>query len=125
MFRSTLSLIAALALAASGAIAPVAFAQSGAQPAPVPAQEISDNELQAYAVAMLEVNQIVENVRPQLDAAETSEETSLVEQRAYQRMAEAIQKSGLTVDRYNQIGATIQADPKVAGEVRAYMEEQE
>jgi hypothetical protein len=125
MFRTTLPLIAAVAFAASVAIAPVASAQSGSGPAPVPAQEISDNELQAYAVARLEVNEIVENVRPQLEAAASIEERSQVEQQAYQQMATAIQGSGLTVERYNQIGATVQVDPEVADDVRSYMIEQQ
>jgi len=111
-----LALVAALTLGSMNGLAQ--NAQQNQQTAPV---EISNEDLQAFASASLEVQEISQQAKAQMASAEGSSEQEAVQQQAMEQMREAVQQSGLSVDRYNQIYQIAQADPQVASRIREYM----
>jgi hypothetical protein len=111
----------AVGLSVAGASLAVAQSSSGAPPkgssATPPAAaaaSISDKELRTFADAALEVKKINDSYRPRFRAAETPAAKQQVQKEATEKMTEAVQSKGLSVDKYNQIVRVAQADPQVA-----------
>lgn len=95
---------------------------------PLAAQEnvptnFSEDELQAFAVATLEVEKVQAKWQPQLANAETAEENAAIRQQAIQEMTEVIQGEGLSVDQYNGMHAAVQQNPAVLEKVREYRQD--
>lgn len=130
MFKTTASALA-LALGAAYA-APAAMAQQ--QPPPqqqqgMPAQQqpqiepVTDEEIWNFVRAVDEVSGIVEELRPQLEAANGQEEAQRIQQDAQTRMIEAVEGEGLTPQRYNEINMAAQADPALGERISEIAEE--
>lgn len=114
--RRILAAAAALALAA-GLQAPGLVAQEQGQ-APPPQQqqqapeiEVSDAEMEQFAAAYLEVEQIQMALNEDLQAAQLPEEAQEIQQEANDEMAAAIQSEGLDVERFSLIVQAINSDP--------------
>jgi hypothetical protein len=130
MFKTTAS---ALALALGGAYAaPAAMAQQ--QPPPqqqqgMPAQQqpqiepVSDEEIWNFVRAVDDVSEIVEDMRPQLEAANGQEEAQMIQQAAQAQMIEAVESHELTPQRYNEINMAAQADPELGERISQIAEE--
>lgn len=110
---AALVLLSALSLGTAGSLA-----QSSQQPAA--AAEIQKEELQAFATASLEVRDISHRLRASMEAAESDSEQQAVRERAMAEMREAVQETGLTVDRYNEIYEVARANPEVATQIQEY-----
>ena len=130
MFKTTASALA-LALGAAYA-APAAMAQQ--QPPPqqqqgMPAQQqpeiepVSDEEIWQFVRAVDDVSEIVEDMRPQLEAANGQEEAQMIQQAAQAQMLEAVENQGLTAQRYNEINMAAQADPELGVRISEIAEE--
>lgn len=129
MFKTTASALA-LALGAAYA-APAAMAQQ--QPPPqqqgMPAQQqpeiepVTDEEIWNFVRAVGDVGAIVEEVRPQLEAANDQEQAQLIQQAAQEQMLEAVENQGLTPQRYNEINMAAQADPALGERISEIAEE--
>lgn len=129
MFKTTASALA-LALGAAYA-APAAMAQQ--QPPPqqqgMPAQQqpqiepVSDEEIWQFVRAVDDVSEIVEDMRPQLDAANGQEEAQMIQQAAQAQMLEAVESHGLTPQRYNEINMAAQSDPELGTRISEIAEE--
>ena len=121
--RSILS-IAMTAVLMCGAV-PAALGQQ--QPSGVQTrqpQTVNDKDIQAFAAAAGDVRQINRNWTPKIQAA--SKEGPEAEQKARQdalaEMTQAVQKNGLSVDRYNQIADLADTDPEVNRKIKERMQ---
>jgi hypothetical protein len=123
--RSILSIAAMTAVLMCGAV-PAALGQQqppGVQTQPKP-QPVNDRDIQAFAAAAGDVRQINRNWMPKIEAA--SKEGPDAEQKARQdalaEMTQAVQKNGLSVDRYNQIADAAETDPDVNRKIKERMQ---
>ncbi|MFW6089788.1 MAG: DUF4168 domain-containing protein [Gemmatimonadota bacterium] len=123
-----LAALAGLALVA-GLQAPGLVAQEQVppqeQPAPQPQQqeapdiEISDGEMEQFAQAYLEVEEIQLELNEELQAAQMPEEAQQIQQEANQEMETAITEEGMDVERFSLIVQAINADPELQEEFAA------
>jgi hypothetical protein len=119
-----MSLCAALAAAWASAAAAQTTAPGTPRPAPQvqqPAPNYSEDELKTFAVAALEVLRINDLYLPKLKMAATPEEQQQVEKTATDEMVKAVQKQGLTVDKYKEIMTHAEANPEIADRVMKHM----
>jgi hypothetical protein len=118
--------IAVVAAALACGIAPVAYGQ---QPSPGPKTDqpasVSDQDIKAFAAAASEVRQLQRVWIPKVEEAgkQGAEEQMKVRQQAISEMTQAVQKNGLSVDRYQEIYQIAQADPEVQRKIRENMPE--
>ena len=125
-------LVATFCTAIGAAWAPVTPAQSttpsAPQTAPQPAPQAapssySDAELKTFAVAALEVLRINDLYLPKLKMATTPEEQQQVEKTATDEMVKAVEKEGLSVDKYKEIMSQAEANPQIAERVMKHMKD--
>lgn len=112
----------ALALAAPAAFAQDEVPLEAAPEAPVEApmeapvaMDVTDETVQSFAVAFLQVAQISQEYQPQLESADSTEEQQRVQMEAGERMMEAVETvEGISVQEYEQILQAAQVDPDLA-----------
>lgn len=129
--RTGFSIAAALAAAAFLAGAPATAQQRpadmpGGASAPSAAQtRVDEREIQAYAAAAQEVRQLKQKWIPRFQQAEkeSPQAAAQVEEDAYTEMVGAVEKKGLSVDRYNEIYELAQVDPEVQRKVIEQIEQ--
>lgn len=130
--RSALSL--ALALTAAAVIGGVPAGQAQQQQRPMDRQQnepmksqtqVQDREIQAYAAAANEVRQLKQKWIPRFQQAEkeSPQAAQRIEEDAYNEMVVAVEKKGLSVDRYNEIYELAQVDPDVQRKVIEQLEQ--
>jgi hypothetical protein len=90
-------------------------------PAEQSASSYSDSELQSFAVAVLEVQRINDTYMPKLESAKSAEEQQQVRQAASQEMLSAVEKEGMSVDKYKEILRQAETNPAVAERVKEHM----
>ena len=119
----------AICAATSIAAAPVTAAQGAApedrQPAPEaqqPAPSYSDAELKSFAVAVVQVQRINDAYLPKLKTANSPEEQQQVKKTATDEMVKAVEKEGMTVDKYKQIMNHAQSNPEIADRVMKHIQ---
>lgn len=113
----------------SVAYTPTLLAETGAAPS-APADQAaptdpsaasySDQELHSFAVAMLEVERIKSNYAPKL--AENLRQQAQVKQAAALELMLALKQQGISVDKYQEMLANVQANPQLADKVNGYLE---
>jgi len=91
--------------------------------APRPASSYSDTELKSFAVAALDVQRIRGIYLPQFEAAATPEEQEQIQTAARTEMVQAIEKRGMTVDKYTEIARQAQARPEIAEQIEHHIQE--
>lgn len=129
IFMTTASALALALGAASAAPAAAALAQQQGQQQGMPAQQepqiepVSDEEIWSFVRAVDDVSEIVEDMRPQLEAAQDPEEAQVIQQGAQAEMLEAVESHGLSAQRYNEINAAAQSDPELGGRVAEIAQE--
>lgn len=84
---------------------------------------IGRQDLKTFAIATREVNQIDADYQPKVEAANTPQERQQIESEAEDKMVEAVEKKGLTVEQYNQIALLAEFDPGVAQQIQTYVQE--
>jgi len=127
--RSSLASAVALALLASPAVSVSALAQDQpqAQPpaaaAPSPTQ-FDDTKLRSFAVAYLEVNKVAQTYQPQLQATKDPQEQQRIQTEAANGMVQAVENAeGITIEEYNTIVNSAQADPALAQKINTMVQE--
>lgn len=108
-----LAALAGLALVA-GLQAPGLVAQEQMPPqqqAPAPDIEISDAEMEQFASAYLQVEEIQLELNEELQSAQMAEEAQQIQQEANQKMEAAIVEEGMDVERFSLIVQAINRDP--------------
>jgi hypothetical protein len=113
-----------LALAAGSAWSGVAFAQDSdkAPGASELAPSYSSKELKSFAVALLSVRSINEDMLEKVARAKTPEEETIARSEARQEMVRTVQEKGLSVSKYNRISMEVRTNPELADKVMQYME---
>lgn len=118
-----------IALAAAFAVGPAwistAAAQGyGQQQQQQPAQQqqsFSESDLESYAAAAQEVQQISQTYLPEIQSAKSPQDQQTIRDEATQKMVEAIEQEGLSVQQYNQITSAVRVDPDTAAKVEQHM----
>jgi hypothetical protein len=118
---AAIALAAVLSLGAAASAPAPAMAQSGgAQTAP--AESFTEQKLEAYVVAAIEVSQIVESMRPDMQAAQQSgdeAEIQAVREDLGARLTSAVEDvDGITVDEYQQITNAARGDDQLLARIR-------
>jgi hypothetical protein len=115
------NLFAAACLTAGLAFTPSAFAQEAPTAPPgleAPAAQtpaVDDQKLQSFTVAFVEVEKIKQEYTERLQSAATTEEEEQIRNEAGERMLQAVESTdGISVDEYNEIVQSAQADPEFA-----------
>ena len=111
----------AVCAAMSIAVAPLTFAQGAPSETAKPAPSYSDAELKSFAVAALEVQRINDAYLPKLKTASTPDEQKQVEKVATDEMVKAVEKEGMSVDKYKQIMNHAQTNPEIADKVMKHI----
>jgi hypothetical protein len=86
------------------------------------ASPYSDTELKAFVGAALDVVRIKDTYTPLLEAATTPEQEMMVKQQASQEMTQAVESKGLSVDRFQEILVSAQADPELAQRINQQLQ---
>ena len=81
-----------------------------AEPAPV----YSDAELKSFAGAVVEVHRINDSYIPKLQAASTPDEEQQLETAALREMVQAVEKEGISVEKYEEILTKAQTNRDIA-----------
>ena len=84
---------------------------------------ITDDQLQSFAAAVMELSAIERRYAPRLQAALGTELDQLHE-RAGERMISAIQDSGISVSTFNRIVAQADRDEEMADRIDLYVRRQ-
>lgn len=125
--RTSLASMVALALLASPVALAPAAAQDQPQPQAVPAPDaapVDETKLRSFAVAYLEVSKIAQTYQPQLQAATDPEEQQRLQTEAANGMVQAVENAeGITIDEYNLIVNSAQADPGLAQQINTLVQE--
>jgi hypothetical protein len=110
-----------LCAAMSIAVAPLTFAQGTPSEILRSGPSYSDVELKSFAVAALEVQRINDTYLPKLKTASTPEEQKQVEKIATDEMVKAVEKEGMSVDKYKEIMNHAQSNPEIADRVMKHI----
>lgn len=114
--RLTAAALAALALATGGAA--LAPAPAAAQSQSAEAASFSDQQLESFAVAAIEVRDIRNRYVPQIKKAGSQEEKQQLAQKAQSEMQSAVESTpGISVADYNAIIQAASQDKELAQKV--------
>jgi len=121
------TLVAAAVLGIAGAFSVHgAAAQDTQAPATTeaPATNFDEGKLQSFVVAFLQVDEINRTYLPQMQEADSTEEQQQIQQQATQEMVTAVENAeGISVDEYNAITETAQADPDLASQLNEMIQQ--
>jgi hypothetical protein len=84
--------------------------QEGPLPVPEPTGQVSDEQLEAFALIFSEVTAIHGALRAEMLKATSEQAVEDAEQMAQQRMIEAVRRNGLEVEEYNRIARLLNED---------------
>ena len=127
--RDSLIALSVLGLAAGPLSLSGAAAQDDTQPpatmeAPAATTNFDDDTLRSFVVAFLQVDEINRTYLPQMQEADTPEAQQEVQQQATQEMVLVVENAeGISVEEYNSIIETAQADPELANQINELIRE--
>jgi len=120
--RSSRNVFLALLVALPLAWAPNAMAQEGSEGdaagQDAPTVDVSQEQIQAFAAAMVEVQQLGQEWTQKMQQTEDQEELSQMQQQAQEEMMGAIEDQGMTVEEYNEIATAAQQDQELAQQIQ-------
>jgi hypothetical protein len=98
--------------------------QPPAQQQQPPAQqaEFSQDQLESFASAVLEVQEIRSKWQAQLQGAENAEKAQELQAQAGAEMVSAVEEKGLTVETYNAIATAARDNPALADRIGKLLE---
>lgn len=82
---------------------------------------ISQQELETFAVAAVEVQRISDDYQLKFAGSATPQERETIQREATERMTKAVQDKGMTVDQYNEVARTAQSDAHLAEQINEYV----
>lgn len=97
------------------------IAQQSQQQAPQ--ASFSDEQLEAFAAATVEVRNLNQEWQQRIQETQDPQQEQQLREEATQKMAEAIEEEGLTVQEYNQITQVARQNPEVYDKVTEYMQQ--
>ena len=100
-------------------------AQQQQQPPQQPAMpsELSQDQIETFADAAIEVQRVQQDFDAQVQAAQDAEEIEQLQQQAQQDAQQAIQDKGLSLDEYNAILQAANQDPQLYAMIVETMEQ--
>ncbi|HKK37012.1 MAG TPA: DUF4168 domain-containing protein [Paracoccaceae bacterium] len=112
----------------------VAFAAPALVPVPAPAEAMrlaqaedapgyDAEQVESFAMALVEVRRIGEEARPEFEAAETESDRTEIRQTATERMVAAVRAEGLDIETYNSIAEAANENPELAARIGAELED--
>ncbi len=105
---------ASVGLLSTGGVATVASAQDSYMPQQGQEQmNVTDAQLQQFAEAQAAVRQVQSKFQAQAQAVETEEEMQMIQQQANEEMVQAIERTDLSIQEYNEIANAVQTDPQL------------
>ena len=120
----TLSVVLAGALILALALPmPAQDAQPPQQQPPPQQFEPSDNQVEAFASAALQVQQIRSKWQTRMQEADNAEKAQELQVQAATEMVSAVQERGLTVETYKAIATAARDNPDLAGRIVKLMEQ--
>lgn len=126
--RTTLAAVVALGMAFGAAsltgtgLTTLAVAQTASEPDQAP--NMDEETLRSFAVATLQIQEISQTYRPQMEAAESQEQQQDIAQAANDEMVAAVQGvPGIDVQGYNAIAQAAQNDPELMQEINTFIAE--
>ncbi len=110
---------AAVSLMASG----LAMAQDyQMQPPQHETIEVSDQQLQQFATAQVEITRINQDFTGRLQNVDDPEKAYELQMEANEEMTQAVEDAGLNVESFNEIAMAIQSDPELQQRLGAMLE---
>ena len=105
--------------------APAALGDDALGPQIVQAQQadVSDQQLQSFAAAAIEVQEINNEWQQRVNETQDPQQAQQMRRQASQEMAEAIRDEGLTIEEYNTIGRLARQDAQLQNKLREHMRE--
>ncbi len=105
------------------AFAPVGAGELEAQEPQTEATDVEDDELESFAIAYIEINQISREMTQRLQMTEDAEEQAEIQEEARAEMAEAVEEQDLTPRRYREIAAALNEDEELRDKFVEIVEE--
>jgi Domain of unknown function (DUF4168) len=78
-----------------------------------PASKVSDRELKAFAKAYVEYHQIKRSYEPKVKTMKDEKTKQQVKKEGNNKVLHALEKQGLTPQKYNQLFAAVNKDPQL------------
>jgi hypothetical protein len=104
-----------------GAGLSAAHAQEQQQPA-MP-QQLTQGQIESFAEAALDVQQVHQDLNAQMQSAQDTQEVERLQEQARQNAQRAIEDNGLSVDEYNGILQAANQDPQLYAMIVDVMEQ--
>lgn len=80
--------------------------------------EVSDAEVEAFAAALVDVQEIGQGWTQRMQEAESQEDIAAMREEARDEMTAAIEEHGLSIEDYNGIATAAQNDPELAQRIQ-------
>lgn len=107
----------------SSVIAQEQQAQQGQAQPPAEDINVSDQQLQQFADAQVEISSIQQEFSGRLQGVEDPEEAHELQLEANEQMTAAVEDAGLDVESFNQIAMAIQNDPELQQKLTELLEQ--
>ncbi len=85
--------------------------------------EISDDELETFTEAYIEIDQIRGEMQAEMQTAQDQATANEIQQQANQEMSSVLEDHGFTVEEYQQITQILNVDPDQRQEFQALLDE--
>ena len=85
-------------------------------------EPVSDEDLEAFAAAYLEVEDVQQELEAELHAAESNEQAQEIQQRAINEIRDAVEETGMDFESYGMIAQRLQQDPELIERVEETIE---
>lgn len=127
MFKMIKQPLAILSISAGLCAAPLALAETAPQtttsttPVTQAQPQISEEKVDQFVTAYVEVQKINQDYSEQLQAAEVPEKATELQQEAQTKMQEAVTDSGLTIPEYQQIASRAGQDQDLRARIQEKM----
>lgn len=95
-----------------GLLAAALFALSPAVPAQEDEQEFTDGQLESFMTARAEVRDIQSEYSSRLQDVSDDQKVAELQAEAQEKMVQAVQSEGLTVEEFNEIARKANSDPE-------------
>lgn len=105
------------------AVAACPLGEAIAQQQQQPAADIPEEQLDAFADAALDVQQVQQDLNTELQDVESREQAEQLQEEAERRATQAIEAQGLSPEQYRSILQAANSDPELYSTILALMEE--
>jgi hypothetical protein len=90
-------------------------------PSAAPAQDVTDADIEHFANAVMAVEEVRQTYEKALATTDDEGEKTSLQQEAQEKMVNAIQDEGLTVQQYQMVAQAVQSDPEMWKKVQQHL----